>query len=327
MFAGEKFKYVFTGWHMNLNRVRLAWHMTDWCNYNCPYCIQTVEHHYGIKPKETQEYVEDMAKILRPKFTNQNFTLTLYGGEISRNFDLCRILDILFKDNNSVGSATLLTNLSAPKQVYYDYIYHYINGVKPVIIPSYQWSPIDEFLDKCVMIQNKIGNSYQTTCVVYDKISLEQLKTTASKFKEAGVALKLVHGRIPSTGNKLFDLQDGVREFIDEWNQTVFDKTTCSLTYADGTVKDCQSRSDILKEVADWQGLPGASFKGMRCFTGWNLTPNGNLRPGSCPDKRKKQIINIFETNDFSLKPYQADCTTDEYCNLCNSVLIWNKKL
>lgn len=310
---------------MNINRIRLAWHITDWCNYNCPYCIQTVDHHYASCPKESQEYVESMAKILRPKLHKQKITLTLYGGEVSTYYDLNKIVDILFKDNECDAIVTLLTNLSAPLEKYKNFLNCATDKVRLRIIPSYQWSDIDIFLEKCKFIGGKLGFNFQVTCVVYDKTTLDDVKRVSSKFKELHVPIRFTHGRIPKSNNVFYTLQEGVSEFITEWNKNDFEKITCHITYSNGEEKPCKSRSDILREVAEWENEKGAEFTGMTCFTGLNLTPNGNLRAGSCPDRSKNYLANIF-TDDFTLKPYKGVCQGKGFCNLCNSILIWNGK-
>ncbi len=325
-FIGDKYKYVYTGTELNINRIRLAWHITDWCNYSCPYCIQSVNHHYAKEPKETQEYVESMAKLLRPKLHKQKVTLTLYGGEISTYYNLRRIVEILFKDNESDATVTLLTNLSAPLEKYKDFMNCSDKNLHIRIIPSYQWSNVDEFINKCVFIRKFLGNAFQCSCVVFDKTTLEHLKEVAEKFRKANIPIRFTHGRMPKSNNTFYTLQEGVSDFIINWNKNVFEKITCHITYADGTEKPCFARSDILKEVADYQGFNGAYFKDMMCFTGLNLTPNGNLRAGSCPDRSKLYIANIFEDKDFTLKPYKSKCEGKGFCNLCNSILIWNGK-
>lgn len=325
MFVGDKYKYIHTGVDLRLNRIRLAWHITDWCNYNCPYCIQTVNHHYASQPKESQEDVEKVANLLRPKFHNQNVTLTLYGGEVSTFYDLSSICNILFKDNNCDAVVTLLTNLSAPYEKYKSFLNLNIPNVRVRIIPSYQWSNVDVFLDKCKKIILYLDKKFQVTCVVYDGHSLEQVKNVAQKFKEAKIPLRFTFARVPKSNNQFYKLQDGVEDFIKDWNKNYFDKKTCKVIYTDGTECEKQCRSDVLKEVSEYEGLTGASFKDMTCITGLNLTPSGNIRAGSCPD-RKDIILGNILTDDISLKPYRAKCEGKGFCNLCNSVVIWNGK-
>lgn len=323
MFVGEKYKYIYTGSEMNINRIRLAWHITDWCNYSCPYCIQTVEHHYDSHPKETQEYVESIARILREKFTNQKVTLTLYGGEISTYYDLYSIVKILFEDNNCDATVTLLTNLSAPIEKYKSLAELNSSKLRIRIIPSYQWSNSDVFIEKCKVIKQMLGDVFQVTCVVYDKTSLHQLKMISDKFKNNHIPIRFTHGRIPKSYNVFYELQEGVSEFIKKWNEFDFEKVTCRIIYSDGNEKFCKARSDILKEVSEWEGKKGADFTDMMCFTGLTLTPSGNIRCGSCADRDKLYIGNVFSKN-FSLKPYKAKCEGKGFCNLCNSILIWN---
>lgn len=323
MFIGDKYKYIYTGVDLKLNRIKLSWHITDWCNYNCPYCIQSVNHHYASQPKESQESVENIAKLLRAKFHNQNVSLSLYGGEISTYYDLNRICDILFKDNNCNANVALVTNLSAPYEKYKSFLSLSNSTLRTSIIPSYQWNNIDVFLDKCKKIKIYLDKKLQVTCVVYDGHSIEQVKNTAQKFKDAKIPLRFTFARIPRSNNQFYKLQDGVEDFIKDWNKNYFDKKNCKIIYTDGTECEKQCRSDVLKEVAEYEGLPGASFKGMTCMTGLSLRPKGDIRAGNCPDRRNIVLGNILK-DDVPLKRYRAKCEAKGYCNLCNAPVVWN---
>lgn len=321
----SEYKYIHTGSNTNINRIRLSWHLTDWCNYNCPYCIQTCEHHYASKPKETQESREELAKTLRPKFTNQYVTLTLYGGEITFHYDLVKLCEILFKDNNCKGVVTLLTNFSAPIETYQKFMGMNIPGITPIIIPSYQWSNRKSFLPKAQWLKGILREKFQCTCVVYDKTSLKDLNDVTEDFTEAGVPIRFTFGRIPGSGNKFFDFQEGVSEFIKSWNKENFEKFSCKIVYVDERGEQLKkARGDILKEVSEFEGRDKACFNGMHCTTGLALMPSGDLRAGSCPDRCTVVVGNLFTEPETSVKPYKAICGTDEGCNLCNSILIWN---
>lgn len=325
----SKYKYIHTGQEPKLNRVRLGWHITDWCNLSCPYCIQTCDHHYDDRPKETTEYVEKIANILRPKFTNQNVDMTLYGGEISHHFDIRKLCEIMFKDNNCDAFVTFLTNLTAPLKVYEDFLKlsSEKDCVRPSVIPSYQWTNPHEFTDKCKVLIDYLGKRFQCTCVVWSATTVEALKRVTSIFEEKDVPIRFTLGRQPNSGNKFFEFKEGVEDFVKEWNKYYFNKSSATVTYVNGEIVHFPARSDVLREIAKEEDLPYACFEGFYCATGLSLLANGKLRAGSCPERSKIVLGNILENPNLDIHSYKDYCHCDKGCNMCNSQLIWNGRL
>lgn len=317
----SRYKYIYTSSSFKINQYYIEWHITDWCNYNCPYCIQTVNHHYGIRPKESQEEVEQTASFIRDKIKGQNVTLSFHGGEISVFYDLKKIAEILFNDNGCKGTLSLTTNLSAPIEKYLNFLNANTDGVRTKITSSYQWRDIDSFIEKSKIIK-EMCPSYQITCVVWDKITKEQIEETIKKFSDNELQIRFTHGRIADSGHKLYKLNDNVLNII-QLNNSQYKRISCKIVYSDNKEDTSKSRSEVLREIADFQGLDGASMKGMICFTGCIITKEGDVYDGSCYDRRNGYRGKISDAN-VSLKPCKKVCTTDKFCNLCDSILVWN---
>lgn len=317
------YKYVHPSSNPQINCWYIDWHITDWCNYSCPYCIQTIDHHYASQPYESQELVEKYAKCIREKIKGRYIHLSLHGGEISQ-YDLLSICRILFENNNVVGTVNLTTNLSAPIEKYISFCeQNYGDKIKFKIVSSYHWTDLQKYIDKAKILA-KNYKSFMVVSVVHDKITLEQMKVVAETFKENKIPFKFTHGRIPNANGKLYKISDECLEYLEKINSE-FKIDNAKLIYSDGTTKVFKSRSNLLNQVATDLNLDGANFKGMYCFSGTIIYPSGKVYCGSCPD-RKKMYKGLITDPNVSLSPTKEICGGKGFCNLCDCMLIWSGK-
>lgn len=317
----SKYKYIYPNMGQPINQWGICWRITDWCNYNCPYCIECVDHHYAKQPKETQKTVEESARCIREKISNKYVLFSLLGGEIGF-YDLVSICRILFEGNNVHGVVNLTTNLSAPLENYISFCeQNYGDKLKFKISASYQWGDIDAFLKKANVLKNY--SSFQCSTVVWSKTTLDEVKKVAERFKENEIIHKFTIGRIPNTTNRLYEISDEIKEFILFENANF--KDTVKVVYSDGKTKTFKKRSDFINHVAREQDGKGAKFKGMYCFTGVQINPDGKVYGGSCHDKIYRYKGMITDKN-LSLEPVKKVCSGEGYCGLAHCMLIWSGK-
>ena len=323
----SRYKYIYAGRDIDINRIKIQWHVTDWCNYGCPYCIRTVNSHYASRPKETQEHLESIARLVRPKLTGKRCDIAFFGGEVSHHFDLRSVSEILFSGNDVSGSVLMMTNFSAPLDNYRRFvsIRETVPSVAPRINPSYQWSPIDEFVGKCRWLKDALGNRFYVSVVCWSGTAIGRLRDTVARFADEGIEVRLTHGRVPNSGNRLYDLDPDVLDFVIAHNQSARVRGTCHVVGTDGTDRILKGRSDVLRHIADEQCQGGATFRGMTCITGTSVRSNGDVIAGVCKARNRIRLGNVFG-GDFSVEPYVAVCDSPGYCTLCNSLLIWNGK-
>ena len=109
------------------NTFSLTWGMTSWCNYRCPYCIQT--YHSKDKPSEAD-------LILRARKINElllarkktNINLSLLGGEITF-YDLTKIIS---EFSCGISQLVLITNFSQ-KIEYFKNLYTFCESKKIIL--------------------------------------------------------------------------------------------------------------------------------------------------------------------------------------------------
>lgn len=314
------YKYIYPSENTQINKWYIHWRMTDWCNYNCPYCIQT-KHYSTVKPKETQEMLEICAKSIRNKIKGKLINMSIMGGEVSY-FDLNSICKILLEGNDVKGNITLTTNLSYPLEKYIDFYEQKYKNMKFKINASYHWRNKESFLEKAKVLSKY--KSFLVTSVVTNETKLSDMKKTYSMFAENTISFKFVHGREPYTKDSLYVLDDDVIKYINEVNSKN-EKENCKMIYDDGKIKTFKHRSNLLEQVSKDLNLNGASFKNMICFSGTVIYPSQEVYCGSCGERRKMYKGKITDSN-VTLSPTKKICKAEGFCNLCDSILIWSGK-
>jgi len=316
----KKYKYIISSSKLEMNKVNIQWQLTDWCNYNCPYCIQAINHQYDTKPKETQEVIFQRAYKIREGIKNKLVRFSMHGGEVSFHYDLKTLSEILFKDNNITGSYTLTTNLSAPIENYNNFFNADVGDVKQKISASYQWVNLDNFIDK----YNSIEGNKEASIVVYPEKTLEEIYDVYYKFKKNNIVFRFTHGREPGS-HKMFDLNKDIIDFITKSNEENFSKYASKVIYNDNTEKLIRCRADLLIELSNYLKSNYINMFGMKCFSGIIIYPSGKVYSGAC-SCRKSDYIGNLDIDKISFKNKMYICPGGASCNLCGSELIWNGK-
>lgn len=314
-FSSEKAKklydmieWMFDDPKKSTSDITMHWNMTYWCNYNCPYCIQK-----GVKPNgmdTSQEKLELFASKLRKMFSGKTVKLTILGGEISF-FNLNKICEILFKDNNCNGMVMLITNLSAPAEVYKNFLQQNYENINLIIRASYQWVEINSFVSKVKEINNK--NLSICDIVVDDTKTMEEILRVKNIFEKNNISCAFTTGRIPMTNStKYFNVSPEIKQFIEHSANNVSLKAL-KVKFRNIDKPIMRNRSFVLA-TNNLLGN-GARFENFNCIPALQIYPNGDIYNGMCHESKK--IGNLLDENSYTYKPYAIKCSGKYGCSLC----------
>lgn len=297
--------------------ISVHWNMTYWCNYNCPYCIQQ-----GVKPNgmdTSQEKLELFSSKLRKMFSGKKVNLVILGGEVSF-FNLNKICEILFKDNNCSGRVMLITNLSAPAEVYKNFLQQNYENLNFTIRASYQWVEINGFISKVKEINNK--NLSICDIVVDDTKTIEEILRVKNIFEKNNIGCAFTTGRIPMTNStKYFNVSPEIKQFIEHSANNVSTKTL-KIKFRNIDKPIMRNRSFVLA-TNNLLGNNGAKFENFNCLPTLQIYPNGDVFNGMCSENKK--IGNLLDENSCDYKPYIIKCSGKYGCSHCSITTLYTE--
>lgn len=167
----------------------LRWYMTEWCNYDCPYCIQNHSRQRivrGFKIHAFDNYPpKEWIAALRRNFIDVKLALTITGGEpmidtVNMHAFLTELLPQNFVENVRID-----TNLSWDPKIYADLP----SKEKLIFMCSFQpmHTSAESFIERAtsLMTNYKIG---MVNYVMYEG-QIEQYENLKEKFVAAGLPL------------------------------------------------------------------------------------------------------------------------------------------
>lgn len=251
--------------------IRFGWHLTNWCNYKCSYCMV-----YGditndfTKDAHTKDYKLTISKL---KLIDRPWNICLTGGETTLHPQIFEIVSELVKIP-TLTNVWLFTNLSRSVKFYEQL--KSINSDKIVLYASYHPEyHTDNFLEKCIEISKDMRFSVHVS--LSDKH--ETWSTTES------VITELRNNKIDCRLNLLSPTQYWTPNYTEEFYKIFYPYLESEPTevneipcvFDDGTKKIMRDYDISL------QGLN--NFHGYKCVSGtFQIGIDGKIT-NTCTDR------------------------------------------
>ena len=277
---------------------KLSWKMTNWCNYNCPYC------YLPNKPtKPNVEHLIDIAKSIN-NLVDKEFELHLIGGEVGW-FDLVKLLSNVTTDNYI--KTTIVSNFSAPLSKWVSCIE---NLPEVTILASLHLSQCNpnKFIEKAL----KLKKNVRIKCVVND----ENLKTYQNLFKGIEKEIRIQPTIQRDTNDNLFNVSQDVIDYVNYINN-LNKKFTMYKVLANGQTFEFRNNAELLANIED-----GLNLKGFHCSAGLNnlrIEPDGTLLRSSCGNR----IVLGNVLTKYKLPKENIICNSNRNCVACDNTVMW----
>lgn len=313
----------------------ISWHVTGWCNFHCPYCIDG-------RNKSKFTPIEEVTKVAKQinMFINKNvepdlpIKLRLYGGEPSF-YPWTQILDNIER----INELALPTNFSNSIDYYKDlYKYCFKRHIKLILNCSCHPEAVD-FIPKMIELtkwckENKTAEDYKAflppinTFVVDNNFDFNIIKT----LEDNGVNKLKLSNKRDLFNNKL-QLNDfwnsKITEYTDKYQQLTASKKNkgflFNVTFNDGYTEPFINQINLINKMDDG----GFDTTNFYCNAGTNniaIWENGDVSLARCEYLINKRIGNIFDEN-FKLPKKWFRCGLNDNkennrCPLCHNTSI-----
>lgn len=315
----------------------INWHITGWCNYHCPYCINQ-EFNTSFTPEEQIYKIADKINdFINTSNINLPISLRLIGGEPTY-YDLPKILDRIEK----IDRITLVTNFSRSNDFFKE-MYDYCFKRKIFFFLICSWHEENtNFIDKvaeltqwCRATKERRMNNYivpQITLLATSDFSQE----TLNQYLEKGLE-KIRISIIRDENQNHLRLTQEQLDLVYDWNAKYERKNKLSyikknkkdkgikVTFKDGTHHIFVNATDFTNNIEDG-GLCPDNFTCTSGTTNMVIMPNGDIIINKCD--YWKDIIwgNILK--DFHLPTSPLPCKINQNgehkkCTLCSGVNLY----
>lgn len=268
------------------NYFNITYHVTETCNYHCPYCFNLKKPKKDTSPFLIENISKKINSIIK-EIKNKNIDFHLIGGEVTI-FD---IKNLILKniDLNNLYRFSLVTNLSRDVK-YYEELLQDIN-IRTRVKASFHPTEIskDEFLQKIIKLQkyNIIVSLLITKQYYYD------VEKFYNKLKRLNIPVSVSVERV-----------DGIPINTDS---KIIDKDMCKFTITyDNDGQKVLTKYALLNELK--------TLKGYKCDANNSrliIDPQGYIKNG-CPKQNKKE--NIFQYHYYSKE--DITCNSNKLCTL-----------
>ena len=300
---------------LHYSLIDVKWHVTNWCNYKCSYCIQGKEH-LNFTPEEIViERAKNINKILEEKGCWGS--LQALGGEVSF-YDWTKILAVMPK----VKRLFMTTNFSNKLEYFKNlYVYCNENEIELNLLCSYHETG-DSFFEKLLELArwcyDRSFKLPEVTFVVDETFDF----TFIDRFPDLvnlslDFCMKILDGGYTTKPTNLINEQiKRIRDLPLTWEVRKPKFRSCNPAYLFEVGKDnflkCRP-SEMLSQFEEGKIIP----KNFYCDAGINsfaIAPNGNIL--RC-DNSDIIIGNIDNYEGITL-PSSKCCSTE--CRLCQAV-------
>lgn len=306
----------------------ISWHVTGWCNFHCPYCIDGL----GKSKFTTISDVENVSKKINTFIENninleQPVKLRLYGGEPSA-YPWINILNNIKR----LDSLVMPTNFSNSLE-YYKELYLYCNKRNVNFILNCSCHPeATDFVNKMIALTNwcreqrKLGiylSEPINTFVIDDNFDLSPIKilenNNINKIKFT------IKRDIHNKKVKVSDFWENKVLEYDEKYQNLIHSPQLKVTLTDGSEDYFINSTSLISKFEDG----GFDPTGFYCNAGINsiaIETNGDVLLSRCDYLKSNYIGNIFDEN-FKLDKKTFKCELnkndgDSRCALCFNTII-----
>lgn len=314
--------------------INITWYMTGWCNYSCPYCINSQMRCPWIDESIIINRAININKLLNNNFPNNKISLKLLGGEVTY-YNLQSILDKISKLNK----VSLITNLSQPIEYFID-LAKYLDKreIKFVLICS----------------KHEQNKDFDTKFITLSK-KLRELNTlTGRKFAFFEPQLNVVvddnfdWSKLDIfVDNKITKINPTIKRNLDETNVTISETTLNKIKYFKDLqekfvlsknpklnyhIKLTEEEKDINSPLSLTNYLDNNGFmsNGFMCSAGINtlaILPDGKISRCNCPYLSDKPIGSIDDNPNIKLElqPIKCNLDSNHRCILVYGNNVWKE--
>ncbi len=306
----------------------ISWHVTGWCNFHCPYCIDGK----GKSALNSIESVKEMTEKINIFIENnvdssKSVKLRLYGGEPSI-YPWPNILEKITRLNSLVLPTNFSNSLNYYKELY---LYCYKRKIKLILNCSCHPEAKD-FVAKIIELTNWCRQQKAkgihilepiVTFVVDDSFNFNIINELETNRVDK---IKLTVKR--DLNNKKIEICDFLKKKVLEYNkkyQKLYPYPQLKIVFDNGIEAKYINSTSLISKFNDG----GFDPTGFYCNAGVNsiaIESNGDVLLARCDYLRQKRIGNIYDDN-FKLKKDIFRCelnknSNDSRCALCFNTII-----
>jgi len=259
----------------------MNWHLLDWCNYQCKYCMagNAITKDFADKERVTKQHKLIVSRL---KLIDEPFEMCIGGGEPTLHPNLKEIVENLHQNNN-LKSIFLFTNLSRSRDFYCDLA---DTSNKLMIHASYHPEYYNkDFLNKCIDLKFEVHVS-----LIDEKKYWDQTEDFLIALNENNIPYRInILGPAPNWKPNYNE------KFWQRFKKYLIEEYTLDLTitYDDGSHKPV-SEYDLMEENLN-------RFKGWKCTPqAYQISMDGTIKnictnkvmPINLSSKNIKQEVN-----------------------------------
>jgi len=305
------------------NFFNITWYITGWCNYHCPYCINSNMKCSWISEEIILNRAEKLNNLINALNIDKPISLKLLGGEVTY-YDLIAVLDKIKK----LAKIILITNLSQPIS-YFINLARYLDSreIKFILICS-KHEENNEFDSKFIALNDELKKLRKETnrkfayfepqlnIVVDNNFNWKSLRL----FEDAGIK-KINPTVMRDLNEKNLDVTMDTLQHIDYYKQIQLDYFKHSKDTSKGN-KEINYSFDVkfntnteeftsLLNLTNFIDANGFIGTGYNCSCGINtlaILPNGNIVKSNCLYLADKPLGNIDDNIDIKLDNELVKC-------------------
>ena len=304
------------------------WHVTGWCNYNCPYCINRKWKCDWISEERKIEEAKKINELIKKSNIKDKISFRLIGGEPTY-YNWPKILDYIER----IDKIVLVTNFSRELE-YFKEIYSYCRKRKIKLFLGLSKHDENENFDEKAIELTKWckENGYaepQITIVAgedFDKDYVEFLRSNGIN----RIRVSLLRSQEQSN-NISSDLKDQVYNYNRLYEADRGKYRQFEVTFKDGTKEQFCNASDITNLMDDG----GFNPEGFYCSSGPTtiaILPNSDVVRNKC-DFLKDDVLGNLLTDDIQIPSEPVLCTINKKfgtlnrcCTVCSGTNFIRKK-
>ena len=312
----------------------ITWHMTGWCNYNCPYCIAKSFQTNWITEDKILEIADNLNSFINKYKQNERVCLRAVGGEITY-YDLPKIFDRI----QHLDKVNIATNFSRDLNYFKSLIKYFKDRKINLILTCSIHEENKEFKQKFIALtkwcrENKYKDPHAMIVVqpgfkpsdLEDYLAEDVWKIRLSRCRNNDtMANEYLDDETLSylyDYNNYYDhrVNDGLKNKAQSWN----------ITFKDGSILSLGSGSDLTNHL-DCDGFIPDNYY---CTVGINsmvILPQGDVTLSRCDYLKDKIIGNIFDYDNIKLPTQPIICQLNKTgdgnkrCDLCAGSNIYRK--
>lgn len=316
----------------------INWHVTGWCNFNCPYCINRALEGKYIPEENVIELAKHINKFLNEEVPlNRKIQIRLIGGEPSF-YNWPKILDNI----DRLDRITMVTNFSKNNDFFKEmYEYCYSRNTFFYLICSWHEEAKnfkEKFIDLhrwiCEREQRRRKFQYPQLMLLADK---DFGWHTINQYKDYGIS-KIRLSIMRDENQNHIKLSDDQLNIVKQWNDEYEQNTNeiyirkgwvgqkgFKVTFKDGSYEYFINQSHLTNLMED-----GFNPQDFYCTSGIDtLTclPDGNVTLNKC-DFLKDKIYGNFYKDNIKLPKCGLKCNlnkdgANKKCPLCFATSVY----